>query len=98
MKVATFNARAETVAEKPMFRSAFEKTRCLIPASRYYEWQNTPGGKQPYYFTRRDGQPVTIAGLWDQWHEKLLGEVIKSCAMVITGPNQFVAEVHDRMP
>jgi putative SOS response-associated peptidase YedK len=47
---------------------------------------------------RRNGQPVTIAGLWDQWHEKLLGEVIKSCAMVITGPNQFVAEVHDRMP
>jgi putative SOS response-associated peptidase YedK len=98
MKVATFNARAETVAEKRMFRSAFENTRCLIPASGYYEWQDTLEGKQPYYFTRRDGQPVTIAGLWDRWHEKPVGNVIQSCAMVITGPNQFVAEVHDRMP
>jgi putative SOS response-associated peptidase YedK len=98
MKVATFNARAETVAEKPMFRSAFEKTRCLIPASGYYEWQHMPGGKQPYYFTRRDGQPITIAGLWDNWRDKQIGEVVKSCAMVITAPNRFVAEVHDRMP
>src|SRR2546430_6040647 len=59
---ATFNARAETVAEKPMFRDAFRRSRCLIPASGYYEWQDTPGGKQPYCFTRRDGAPVTIAG------------------------------------
>ena len=63
MKVATFNARAETVADKPMFRDAFRRTRCLIPASGYYEWQDTPDGKQPYYFTRRDEQPITIAGL-----------------------------------
>ncbi len=98
MKVATFNARAETVAEKPMFRRAFEKSRCLIPASGYYEWRDTPEGKQPYYFTHRDGQPVTIAGLWDQWHERPLGAIIKSCAMVVTDANQFVADVHDRMP
>lgn len=98
MKVATFNARAETVTEKPMFRSAFEKSRCLIPASGYYEWQNTPEGKQPYYFTRRDGQPITIAGLWDNWRDKQIGEIVKSCTMVITAPNSFVAEVHDRMP
>src|SRR2546428_1144167 len=64
MRVATFNARAETVADKPMFRDAFRRSRCLIPASGYYEWQDTPAGKQPDYFTRRDGQPVTIAGLW----------------------------------
>jgi hypothetical protein len=56
MKVATFNARAETVADKPVFRDAFKRTRCLIPASGYYEWQDTPNGKQPFYFTRRDGQ------------------------------------------
>ncbi len=98
MKVATFNARAETVAEKPMFREAFERRRCLIPASGYYEWKSTPRGKQPYYFTRRDGQPVTFAGLWDQWHEKPLGEMIKSCTMVITEPNKFAAEIHNRMP
>jgi putative SOS response-associated peptidase YedK len=98
MKVATFNARGETVAEKPIFRESFERKRCLIPASGYYEWTNTPDGKQPYYFTRRDGQPITIASLWDRWYEKPTGEVMHSCTMVITTPNEFVAEVHDRMP
>jgi putative SOS response-associated peptidase YedK len=98
MKVATFNARVETVAEKPMFRDAFKRTRCLIPASGYYEWQDTPDGKQPYYFTRRDEQPITIAGLWDTWHDRQAGETIKSCAMIITNANEFVGEVHDRMP
>lgn len=98
MKLATFNARAETVAQKPMFRSAFRRTRCLIPASGYYEWHDTPSGKQPYYFTRRDGHPVTIAGLWDEWQDKQAGEVVRSCAMMITDANDFVAEVHDRMP
>ena len=63
LKLATFNARAETVDEKPMFRTAFKRKRCLIPVSGYYEWQDTPGGKQPWYFTARDGSPaLTIAG------------------------------------
>src|SRR5215813_14087293 len=65
MKLATFNARVETVATKPMFRDAFKRRRCLIPASGYYEWADTPDGKQPHYFTARDGSPVlTMAGLW----------------------------------
>ena len=98
MKLATFNARAETVASKPMFRSAFKRNRCLIPASGYYEWEDTPGGKQPHYFTRRDGQVTSIAGIWDEWTNKETGEVLKSCAMIITEPNKFTAEVHDRMP
>jgi putative SOS response-associated peptidase YedK len=98
MRVATFNARAETVADKPMFRDAFRRTRCLIPASGYYEWQDTPDGKQPYYFTRRDGQPITIAGLWDTWRDKQAAETIKSAAMVITDANEVVGELHDRMP
>ena len=98
MKLATFNARAETVAEKPMFRSAFKRNRCLMPASGYYEWHDTPEGKQPYYFTRRDGQVMTIAALWDEWTDKESDQKLKSCCMVITEPNKFVAEVHDRMP
>jgi putative SOS response-associated peptidase YedK len=99
LKLATFNARVETVATKPFFRDAFKRTRCLIPVSGYYEWQDTPGGKQPWYFTARDGSPaLTIAGLWDEWHDKTSGETLKSCAMIITKPNKFVAEVHDRMP
>jgi putative SOS response-associated peptidase YedK len=87
MKLATFNARVETVADKPMFRSAYNRTRRLMPVSGYYEWQDTPEGKQPHYFTRRDGHPITIAGLWDEWHDKSTGEKLKSCAMVITEPN-----------
>jgi len=99
LKLATFNARAETVAKKPFFRSAFKRTRCLIPVSGYYEWQDKPSGKQPYYFTARDGSPaLTIAGLWDEWRDKGSGEVLKSCTMIITEANESVAEVHDRMP
>jgi putative SOS response-associated peptidase YedK len=99
LKLATFNARAETVDEKPMFRSAFKRKRCLIPVSGYYEWQDTPGGKQPWYFTARDGSPaLTIAGLWDEWTNPETGKPLKSCTMIITEPNKFVAEVHDRMP
>jgi putative SOS response-associated peptidase YedK len=99
VKMATFNARAETVETKPFFRDAFKRTRCLIPVSGYYEWQDTPGGKQPWYFTARDGSPaLTIAGLWDEWRDRSSGQALKSCTMIITEPNAFVAEVHDRMP
>jgi putative SOS response-associated peptidase YedK len=95
---ATFNARAETVAEKPMFRDAFRRLRCLIPASGYYEWQNTPTGKQPYYYTARDGSPLTIAGLWDEWKDIETGEPLKSCTMIITNANELASKIHDRMP
>jgi len=99
LKLATFNARAETVAKKPFFRAALKRTRCLISVSGYYEWQDTPGGKQPWYFTAQDGAPaLTVAGLWDEWHDKANGETLQSCAMIITEPNKFGAEVHDRMP
>jgi putative SOS response-associated peptidase YedK len=99
LRMATFNARAETVADKPVFRGAFERSRCLIPVSGYYEWQDTPTGKQPYYFTARDGSPIlTIAGLWDRWRNRETGETIQSCAMIISNANDFVGEVHDRMP
>ena len=95
---ATFNARAETVATKPMFRDAFKRKRCLIPASGYYEWQATPTGKQPYYFSTENGSPLTIAGLWDEWRDIETGEPLKSCTMIITTANEFVSKIHDRMP
>lgn len=98
VKLATFNARAETVATKPMFREVFTSKRCLIPASGWYEWHDAPGGKLPYYFTRRDGQPITFAGLWSNWKKKETGENFQSCTTVMTEPNKFVAKVHDRMP
>ena len=70
----------------------------MIPASGYYEWQNTPGGKQPWCFTARDGSlALTFAGLWDEWTDRTNGETLKSCTMIVTQPDAFVAEVHDRM-
>ena len=76
MKLATFNARADTVALKPMFRSAFKRNRCLTPVSGYYEWQDTPEGKQPCYFTHRD-----------EWQDRASGERIISATMIITEAN-----------
>jgi putative SOS response-associated peptidase YedK len=81
-----------------LLRSLAPRTRCIIPASGYYEWQDTPGGKQPHYFTRVDGQVISFAGLWDEWKDRTSGETVKSCTMIITEPNATVAEVHDRMP
>jgi putative SOS response-associated peptidase YedK len=98
LRLATFNARAETVAEKPFYRSAFKRTRCLIPVSGYYEWQTVGKEKQPYYFTRRDGQIITIAGLWSEWTNPETSKPQSTCTMIITEPNKFVAGVHDRMP
>ena len=100
--LSTFNARGETVETKPFFRDAFKRKRCLIPVSGYYEWQYRDGPKkrpQPWYFTAADGSPIlTTAGLWDEWKNRETGETIRSCTMIITEPNNFVAEVHDRMP
>jgi putative SOS response-associated peptidase YedK len=98
MKVATFNARSDTIVDKPMFRDSFKRRRCLIPASGNYEWVTTPDGKQPYYFTRRDGQVITIAGVQDGWTEPQSAERLRSCSMVITDANEFVSDIHDRMP
>jgi putative SOS response-associated peptidase YedK len=96
---ATFNARAETVAEKPTFRAAFKSRRCIIPASGTYEWQDTPGGKQPWYFTPRDEPLMMIAGLWESWTPPGQGEKpVHSATMVITDANAFVGQYHDRMP
>lgn len=99
LRLATFNARAETVTTKPFFRSAWKRNRCLIPMSGYYEWQDRGAKrKQPWYFTRRDAKPVTAAGLWDEWHDPESGNKLRPCTIIITEPNKFVAEVHDRMP
>lgn len=96
---ATFNARVETVAEKPMFRSAFKRNRCIIPASGYYEWTATADKKkQQHYFTRRDGEIISIAGLWEEWKNPETGQPLRSCTMIIGAANNFVSLLHDRMP
>jgi len=90
------NARSETAAEKPSFRTAFRKRRCLILADGFYEWQKTNGGKQPYYIRMKNGSPFAFAGLWESW-DKYGGE-IRSCTILTTDANEMVREVHHRMP
>jgi putative SOS response-associated peptidase YedK len=91
------NARSETAAEKPSFRSAFQKRRCLIVADGFYEWQKTTSKhKQPYYFRMKDAAPFAFAGLWEHWEWE--GEVIDSCTILTTEANEVVRPVHERMP
>jgi len=95
---STFNARAETVSGRPMFRDAFRERRCIIPASGYYEWKPTPTGKQPYYISARDGSILPFAGLWDEWHDPESGEQVRSCTVIVTDANALTRRIHDRMP
>ena len=89
------NARAETVSEKPSFRSAFKKRRCLILADGFYEWQKTDDGKQPYHIKMQDDSPFAFAGLWETWQN---GEEIRSCTIITTDANDLMNEIHHRMP
>jgi putative SOS response-associated peptidase YedK len=90
------NARCETVRDKPAFRAAFKKRRCLLIADGFYEWKKTADGKQPMFVQRRDGRPWCMAGLWEK-NEKT-GQGVETCAIITTGPNQLMQDIHDRMP
>jgi len=91
------NARAETAREKPSFRNAFRRHRCLIPTNGFYEWQRQERGKQPYFVRMRDGRPFAFAGLWDRWESADEG-AIETCTILTTAPNAVLAPIHDRMP
>lgn len=91
------NARAETVATKPAFRSALRKRRCLIPADGFYEWQQQGRRKQPVYITLKSREPFSFAGLWDAWVSPD-GEEIKTCTIITTEANDLLKPIHDRMP
>jgi putative SOS response-associated peptidase YedK len=93
------NARSETLAEKPSFRSAYRRRRCLILADGFYEWQAREGTKTkvPYYIRLESGDPFGFAGLWEQWFAPD-GSEVKSCTIVTTEPNELVGKIHNRMP
>jgi putative SOS response-associated peptidase YedK len=93
------NARAETLAEKPSFRSAFRRRRCLIPATGFFEWQQVPGqkSKQPMHIRLQSGAPFAFAGLWESWSSPD-GSLVLSCTIITTQPNELMAPIHNRMP
>lgn len=91
------NARAETVGEKPSFRTSFKRRRCIVPADGFYEWQKTGSGKQPYLFRQQNRQPFGMAGLWDRW-EKGEGQPLETFTILTTQANELVATAHHRMP
>ncbi len=93
------NARGETLAEKPSFRTAFKRRRCLIPATGFYEWQRNPDDrtKTPMHIALKSGTPFAFAGLWESWHSPE-GQHIQSCTIITTEPNDLMAPIHNRMP
>jgi len=92
------NARAETVADLPAFRDSLIRRRCIIPATRFYEWQQHGPHKIPHSIQRTDGAPMTFAGLWAAWWDKEQEQVVRTCAIVTTTANSVMAELHERMP
>jgi len=104
------NARSETVAEKPSFRAAYKRRRCLVPADGFYEWKKEGKTKQPYHITINEPEtkallgddvdkdlPFAIAGLWEEWNSAD-GSAIESCTLLTTEPNDTMAAIHNRMP
>lgn len=97
------NARSETVASKPAYRSALRSRRAIVPADGFYEWQAVAGGRrrQPWYFTRADGQPLALAGLWEVWRDPQAppgSPALRTCTIITTAAGPDVDAVHDRMP
>jgi putative SOS response-associated peptidase YedK len=94
-----FNARVESIAgEKPMWRDAFARHRCLIPASGFFEWVGPKEDRRPFYITRQDGLPMTFAGLYDAWKNPETGERMFSAAIITAPANDWMRPIHDRMP
>ena len=95
-KYSTINARAETIAEKPTYREAFKRKRCLIPTTGFYEWKQNEGQRTPYHIQQPDGRLFAFAGLWDHWDKEDAG--FDSCSIIVTGANETMQPIHDRMP
>lgn len=96
-RFSMINARAETAAQKPAYRSAFRYRRCLVPADGFYEWRKVDGGKQPYVLRPGNDQALALAGLWEHWQDAD-GNELESCSILVRAANDQVAPVHDRMP
>lgn len=97
LAASMINARAETVAEKPAYRAAFKRRRCLVPVSGFYEWRRDGKSKVPYLISLRNEELFAFAGLWEKWKSPD-GELVESCTVLTTSPNELMSTIHDRMP
>jgi putative SOS response-associated peptidase YedK len=95
-KYSTINARVETVAEKPTYRTPFKNQRCLIPADGFYEWKLLNGHKIPHYIHMRTGGVFAFAGIWDRWEGE--GKFLDSCSIIVMPANEVMKPIHERMP
>ena len=95
-KYSTINARIESVAEKPTYRTPFKRRRCLIPADGFYEWKQDAGNKVPHHIRMQDGKVFAFAGLWDHWEGE--GDSIESCTIIVMPANEVMQPIHERMP
>jgi putative SOS response-associated peptidase YedK len=97
--LGTINAKAETVATNALFREAFRRRRCLVPADLFYEWQKLDAKtKQPYALGLANGNPYAFAGLWDSWRDTTTGQSLETYTIITTDPNELTGSIHDRMP
>ena len=92
------NARAETVASSPAFRTSFRSRRCIVPSDGFYEWRRAGGPKQPFYLHPPEGAVLAMAGVWAAWKDPATGLWVPSAAVITTDANRVVAAIHDRMP
>lgn len=97
-KYTTFNAKAEELAQKRTFAGPLKRSRCLIPATGFFEWSGPKEARQPWFISARDAKPLTFAGLFDTWHDKATGEDVKSCTIITCAANAFMTNIHNRMP
>ena len=95
-KYSTINARIESVADKPTYRTPFKRRRCLIPADGFYEWQQVAGNKVPHHIRMKDGKVFAFAGLWDHWEGE--GKTLDSCTIIVMPSNEVMRPIHERMP
>jgi putative SOS response-associated peptidase YedK len=92
------NARAETVAEKPSFRAAYRHRRCVVLADGFYEWHRDGDTKTPYFISLASGEPFALAGLWENWTDKVSGDSLQTTTLITTAANEFMMPLHHRMP
>ena len=92
------NARAETVAEKPSFRAAYSRRRCIVLADGFFEWRREGDAKTPYFISLASGDPFALGGLWESWHDTESGDAIQSTALITTEANDYMRTLHHRMP